>query len=95
MKTNDVIWLLIRIAGLYFLWQCFESVVALISNFVAFSESPGLLEKSTGVQLQILLRIGLYLGLGIYMLANGSLFFQVLNRQPDSDDRQNRSPYIK
>lgn len=83
MSKKDVIWLLIRIAGLYLIWQSVQSLVALSSGLVAAGNTPGLLSVSAGVFFQSILRIGLYLSLGFYMLLNGKLFFHLLSRQPD------------
>lgn len=84
MNKKDVIWLLIRIAGLYFLWQSVEGVFALSSSYIVASNTPDLLSRSAGIFLQSIVRIGTYLSLGLYMLLNGRLIFDMLSRQPDS-----------
>jgi hypothetical protein len=82
MSKKEVIWLLIRIAGVYFLWLGVESLVTLISNYVVASGSPELLSRSARVFLQSVLLIGLHFSLGLYMLVNGSLLFRGLDQQP-------------
>lgn len=83
MTKRDVIWLLIRIGGLYFVWQGIESLLNLFTTFVAVSSTPALLANSIGILLQSVLLTGIYITLGLYMLSNGSFFYHVLSRQPD------------
>ena len=84
MNKKEVIWLLIRIAGLYLIWQSVQSLVALSSGLVAAINTPRLWSVSAGVFFQSVLQIGLYLSLGFYMLLNGRLFYHLLSREPDS-----------
>lgn len=86
MTKKDVIWLLIRIAGFYFLWQGVEIIINMISTLVLASGTPNLMAGSGGVFLKLLLQISLYFGLGLYMLVNGSLFFHMFSREPEFDD---------
>jgi hypothetical protein len=85
MTKKEVIWLLIRIAGLYFVWQGIESSIALLANLMTMGNAPELIPKSGGVIVQSILLMMLYAGLGLYMMSNGGFFYQVLSRQSDSD----------
>lgn len=89
MTKRQVIWLLIRLAGLWFLWQSVTSAVALgwLGTYLQASEESGLLPKSTGfLFLQSVVLLGVYLALGLYCLRSGTALFNLLNRE-DPDDR--------
>ncbi|HEY0546306.1 MAG TPA: hypothetical protein VGC91_13080 [Pyrinomonadaceae bacterium] len=86
MTKKDVIWLLIRISGLYFILQGIESLLGLWASLITVNNSPGMLKNSAGVLLQSFLLTAIYFSFGIYMVSNGSFFYRLLSRQPDSDD---------
>ena len=86
MTKREVVWLLIRIAGLWFLWQATENVFSVISSFMVASSDPQLSCRSAGLLLPTVVRAGVYLIVGLYCLIGGNVFFQLLNRQPDTKD---------
>jgi hypothetical protein len=83
VDKKKAIWLLIRLAGLWFILQLIENTVALISSYYIANSTPGLLAKSTGVLLATILRMVLYLILGLYCLGGGQALFNLLNRESD------------
>jgi len=87
MTKAEVIWLLIRIAGLYFIFQSTEVAISTFGALIVAGETPGLISKSTGVLLPAIVRIVFYAWLGIYLLNDGTKFFQMLNRRPDDAGR--------
>jgi hypothetical protein len=84
MKKDDVIWLLIRIAGFYFLLQSAERLIGLVLITS--------LQPAQAVFLQSALLIVFYASLGSYMLLNGKLFFQVLSQ---ADEEESQFPSLK
>jgi hypothetical protein len=87
MKKREVIWLLIRIAGLVFLWQAVENVVGYIITYPFFANSL-LMPRNFGVAFLILiLKAVLYSALGWYCLVGGQFVFNLLNREPGGEDR--------
>jgi inner membrane protein involved in colicin E2 resistance len=88
MKKDDVIWLLIRIGGFYFLLQSVESVIGLTASYVTATDMPALFTKSSGIFLQSVLLIAVYMCLSLYMLLNGRLFYQLLSSQADEEESQ-------
>jgi hypothetical protein len=86
MKKEEIIWLLIRIAGLYLLFESLQETLALFSSFLVALKSTQLMTVSAGVFIQAILRILLLTSVGLYLVFNGSLVFHLLNRQPDAED---------
>ena len=84
MTKKEVIWLLIRLAGLYFLWQCVASLFGVLSTLTISQASLDFLARSSGLLLTSALLMLVYLALGLYLLTNGELLFFWLNREPDS-----------
>ena len=81
MNKSEVVWLIVRLAGLYFFWQAFEALVALLTSLGALSGARGVLEATGWVIGQLLLKAFVYVVLGIYCVDNGKLFFSILNRE--------------
>jgi hypothetical protein len=85
MTKRQVVWLLIRGAGLWFLLQSVEYTNTLTSTYLHASQNADLLSRSTGVFVQLILQIGLNLFLGVYCVRFGNLFFFLLNRENIDD----------
>jgi hypothetical protein len=83
MRKRELIWLIIRVAGLYFLWQSVETVIALIAGFKLANSAPGLLENAGGLLMQFVFKAGLYCVLGLYCVGDGRVFFHVLDKESD------------
>jgi len=86
MTKKEIVWLLIRIAGAYLLWQGVGSSVGLVANLAFASSTPELLSKSAGAFLGPVVMTGLDLSLGLYLLINGRVVFNLLSDRPDSLD---------
>jgi hypothetical protein len=82
VNKREVVWLLIRIAGLYFFWHAIENGFSLIAGHAVAREATELLDKSGGIFIQAVLRTCLYLWLGLYCIGGGHIFFRLLTRQP-------------
>ena len=85
MNKREVIWLLIRLAGLWLLWQAVEDAITLMSSYLTAIEQTNLLSRSTWVLVAMFLRMGIHLALGLYCLSAGNLFFDLLNREKPDD----------
>jgi hypothetical protein len=85
MTKRQVVWLLIRVAGLWFLLQSVEYSNTLISTYLHASQDPSLFSRSTGVFVQLILQVGLNLFLGVYCVRLGDLFFYLLDRENIDD----------
>jgi len=83
MTRAEIIWLLIRVAGLYFIYQSTEVAISTFGVLIVASGAPGVVSKSAGVFLPAIIKIVFYAWLGMYLLNDGSKFFQMLNRRPD------------
>lgn len=93
MTKKEVIWLLIRLAGLWFLWEFIANGITLLTTYAHASQDEQLLARSAAVFMQLIIQIGVYLGLGIYCVRFGDLFFDVLNREdPDAGDSDSSHP---
>ncbi|HEV7683292.1 MAG TPA: hypothetical protein VGO68_14280 [Pyrinomonadaceae bacterium] len=86
MTKRQVVWLLIRGAGLWFLLQSVEYSNTLTSTYLHVSQDPDLFSRSTGVFVQLILQAGLNLFLGVYCVRFGNLFFFLLNRENGDDE---------
>jgi hypothetical protein len=89
MTKKEIIWLLIRLAGLWFLWQSVQLAIALVGNYLHMRQSPELFTDSAGLWLQMILQLGIHLALALYCLGSGNQLFGLLAREqreyPDSD----------
>jgi hypothetical protein len=81
VTKKQVIWLVIRLAGLWFLWQSAGNAIALLGSFLHLSENPELLERSTGLLLQMAGQVALSFALGLYCVGDGRILFDLLNRE--------------
>jgi len=91
MTKREVIWLLIRLAGLWFLWQSIENVIVLSSSYLQTSQNPELLSRSAAVFLQLIWQTGFHFVAGLYCLSGGNALFKLLSRErPDDGDSFSR-----
>lgn len=81
MTKKEVAWLLIRLAGLWLLWQAVAGAVTLISSYLHVSQNGELLSRSAGVFWQMALQMMINLGVGLYCVFGGSLLFQILDSE--------------
>jgi hypothetical protein len=92
MTKRQVVWLLIRGAGLWFLLQSVVYSNTLTSTYLHASQDPDLFSRSTGVFVQLILQVGLNLFLGVYCVRFGSMFFFLLNRENIDDGNDDLDP---
>ena len=86
MTKREVIWLLIRLAGVYFLAKGLLMTLELLNVLLVplAYDLPGLTFSSLiREQFSPLLVTLFYLALGLYLIYRGGVVFRVLNRQPD------------
>lgn len=83
MTKAEVVWLLIRIAGLYFIYQSIEIAISTFGALLVVSEARHGIPNSGGLLIPAIIRIVLYAWLGIHLLNDGGKFFRLLNRRPD------------
>lgn len=81
MTKREVVWLIIRLAGLYFLWQAVESTVGFVTGLWVANGAYSMPGNSALVLLAMLFKAALYSVLGFYCIGNGRLFFRVLSRE--------------
>lgn len=82
MTKKEVAWLLIRLAGIWLVWQAIEGTVTLISSYLFLIGNAQLNAGSAGVFWQIGLSVSLHVVLGLFCLsAGGNILFQILIRE--------------
>ena len=82
MNKPQVIWLVIRLAGCFFIWRAAESVFSVLSLF--FFTDERLVQQASVLMLQSTLGALVYLLAGLYCLAGGEFIYGVLNRESDT-----------
>jgi hypothetical protein len=81
VTKKQIVWLLIRLAGLWFLFQAVTGLVTLITTYFHTSQDERLLEKSTWLFLQQAGQIFLSFAIGLYCAGDGRILFELLNRE--------------
>ena len=81
MKKSEVVWLIVRLAGVYFFWLAFETSVTLLASLGALSSARGMPGATGWVIVQLLLKMVVYAVLGRYCVEDGNLIFNILNRE--------------
>ena len=80
MNKKEVVWLIIRVIGLWLVWEAIESTAPLIT-LVTTGPSANYLLTFVLAVLRSLARIVFYLAVGIYFLKGGGLIFGLLNHE--------------
>jgi hypothetical protein len=95
VTKNEVAWLLIRLAGIWLLWQAVEGTVTLISTYLFLIENDQLNPRSAGVFWQMGLSVALHLALGVFCLsAGGNILFHIVTRE-DEDAKGGPASILK
>jgi hypothetical protein len=82
MTKREVVWLIIRLAGLYFLWHAGESTIGFVTSVGLVTGEPRMRGDSTALLLGMLfIKACFYSVLGFYCLGNSRLLFRVLSRE--------------
>ncbi|HEV7860732.1 MAG TPA: hypothetical protein VGO91_19085 [Pyrinomonadaceae bacterium] len=85
MTRRETIWLLVRSAGVLFLALACWYILNLFGDIVGAALTPGLFARSTGVFLDLIIRIIFLLWIAVYLLSNGDILFRMLGSMPDAD----------
>ena len=82
MSKRDVAWLVVRLAGLYFIWNAVTSSLGLFASLRLFDGSAT--PRGAGlVFFEALVVTALYAALGLYCVNDGRFFVNILNRESD------------
>jgi hypothetical protein len=84
LNKKEVVWLIIRLIGLWLVWQAIESTSPLITLILGGLPSNYILTFILSI-LRDLVRIVFYLALGIYFLKGGGLIFGLLNHEAKAE----------
>jgi hypothetical protein len=88
MNKKQVIWLIIRLVGIWFCWEALLTTATILSTIAIFGEAQahGLVvpEAASGMMIQIVLGGLVKLVIGLYCVGGGELLFSLLNREPDN-----------
>jgi hypothetical protein len=80
LNKKEVVWLIIRLIGLWLVWEAIESTAPLITLITTGPVSNYLLTFVLAI-LRSLARIIFYLAVGIYFLKGGGVIFDLLNHE--------------
>ena len=84
MTKREVGWLIVRLAGLYCLWNAVASSPALLAGLHLFLEGLGTTPRGSGaVFFQAFVVTVIYAALGLYCVNDGRVFFHLLSRESD------------
>lgn len=81
MTKKEFAWLLIRIAGVWFLWQSLTVAVTIVTSFIHWSKDGVGLSISPAGFSQFALHMIVSLALGVYCTLGGSVLFYILDRE--------------
>ncbi|HEV7892529.1 MAG TPA: hypothetical protein VGP08_18090 [Pyrinomonadaceae bacterium] len=80
MTKREVVWLIVRLAGLYFLWNAVTSSLGLFAS-LQLLDGAATPRGAGAVLLQALVVTAFYAVIGLYCVNDGRVFFNVLNRE--------------
>ncbi|MCD9189057.1 MAG: hypothetical protein LUM44_21750 [Pyrinomonadaceae bacterium] len=81
MKKSEIVWLTVKIIGLYCIYSAVTNILTFLSSFLLALQNPELFKKSVIIFLQSIVIIALYGIIGNYLLRNGKFLFDILNRE--------------
>jgi hypothetical protein len=84
MMKREVVWLLVRIAGVYLLVLAFRETLDLIGMFVA-ADTPNFIVNRFGLYIGKFLRVAFLIILGQYLLRDGRFLFRLLYHEPNTE----------
>jgi F0F1-type ATP synthase membrane subunit c/vacuolar-type H+-ATPase subunit K len=82
MTKRNVVWLIVRLVGLYLLWGAVTSAFGLVAGLLAFKSFVAVREEGAFFVQPFVMTV-LYTALGLYCVADGRVLFYVLNRESD------------
>jgi hypothetical protein len=83
MNKQEVVWLIIRLIGLYLLYCAVTASINFLGTFMTAIQTPSLLEKSLGLFAQAIFLIAIQGIVGIYLLRDGGILFDILQSEGD------------
>lgn len=86
MTKREIVWLLIRLIGIYLIYLAVTGSINLIGSFITAWQTPGLIERSFVMFLLTFFLIVLESIAGIYLLNDGTILFDILDREEKDDD---------
>jgi hypothetical protein len=85
MKKREIVWLVIKVIGLYFIYEAVTSGLKLIASFIVAFQAPELFYKSIGIFIPQIVLVALCAIIANYLLRDGRLVFDILNREEPSN----------
>ena len=85
MKKREIVWLIIKVIGLYFVYEAATSGLKLIASFIVAFQTPELFSKSIGIFISQIALFALCSIAANYLLRDGTLVFDILNREEPSN----------
>ncbi len=86
MNKREVVWLITRLIGLYLLYSAIVSGIAFLGLFMTALQTPDLFSRSLGLFAQSLFMIAAQGIVGIYLLKDGGLLFDILHYEKPAGD---------
>lgn len=88
MTKQEVIWLLIRIAGLYSLAKGLLSAFEILGSIIILltSDTPQVFRSLIGTYIGTTIGSLVLSALGLYLINDGKYIFRVLDRQPRASE---------
>lgn len=88
MKKSEVVWLVVKLIGLYCVYSAVTGTLTFLSSFLLALQNPELFSKSVIIFLQSIAMIAIYGIVGNYLLRDGKFLFDVLNREEPPNTTQ-------
>jgi len=91
MTKKQVIWLIIRLVGVWFCWEALNTTATVLGTLTLMADLESgqqVVTKATSGMafIQIVLGGVLKLVVGVYCVGGGEFLFSLLNREPDHFD---------
>lgn len=88
MNKKQIIWLIIRLVGIWFCWEAVQTTATILNTIAIFGEVGAtnrvVAEAASGMMIQIVLGGIVKLAIGLYCVGGGEILFSLLNREPDN-----------
>lgn len=88
MKKNEVVWLIIKLIGLYCVFSAITSAISFLGSFLTVLQEPKVLSTWFPIFLQSIAMIAFYGIVGNYLLKDGKFLFDILNQEEPPNKTQ-------
>lgn len=91
MTKKQIVWLLVRIAGAISVFNSLRFVFIIVENLLLASTSDVLkttIGQASGLISGWAIEAVVYFSIGLYLLLNGKILFDLLDREAPSQERQ-------